>query len=160
MNKKARILKSQNYKCIYCLKTLMFEQTTFDHVLPRSRGGTGKQENLVCCCKKCNGKKASHLPLNFLAVIRYEEDPTPQIRSQKKCPYCNVELDKSNTSGQKLIPRSRRRPESPQIGKYFICCKKCIKEKGPLLPLEFITIKTKLSSEHLFSKENILEKRS
>jgi len=35
---------------------------TIDHVLPRSRGGKFKWENIVTCCFACNVKKSNRTP--------------------------------------------------------------------------------------------------
>jgi 5-methylcytosine-specific restriction endonuclease McrA len=38
------------------------EELTFDHVLPRSRGGAASWENIVTCCITCNAAKADRTP--------------------------------------------------------------------------------------------------
>ena len=44
------------FKCQYCsLKGEM----TFDHIIPRSKGGKTTWENVVASCQKCNLKKGS-----------------------------------------------------------------------------------------------------
>jgi 5-methylcytosine-specific restriction endonuclease McrA len=35
---------------------------TIDHVVPLSKGGSNKLENLVLCCNKCNRKKNDSFP--------------------------------------------------------------------------------------------------
>ncbi|CAL1382244.1 unnamed protein product [Linum trigynum] len=48
------ILRRDGYECQYCSSS---EILTIDHVLPASRGGEWKWENLVTACSKCNSKK-------------------------------------------------------------------------------------------------------
>lgn len=48
--------------CQYCEAKLTKEESTVDHVLPRSRGGTTSWENCVLSCNSCNGKKGSKTP--------------------------------------------------------------------------------------------------
>lgn len=48
------------HKCAYCL-TDCEEESTVDHVVPRSRGGRNSFANLVVCCLKCNQEKAHYL---------------------------------------------------------------------------------------------------
>ena len=48
--------------CQYCAKSYGLSQLSFDHVLPRSRGGKTSWENVVCCCLRCNGKKGDQSP--------------------------------------------------------------------------------------------------
>ena len=44
--------------CHYCGG----KATTRDHVVPRSRGGTNKPQNLVPACEPCNKAKADKWP--------------------------------------------------------------------------------------------------
>ena len=44
--------------CQYCGRSLPLAQLSFDHVIPRSRGGKTTWENVVCCCLKCNSRKS------------------------------------------------------------------------------------------------------
>ncbi|XP_031392694.1 uncharacterized protein LOC116204652 [Punica granatum] len=48
------ILHRDNYTCQYCSAK---ENLTIDHVVPISRGGGWKWENLVAACARCNSKK-------------------------------------------------------------------------------------------------------
>ncbi len=47
------------FTCQYCGAE---EDLTFDHVIPRSRGGLTTWDNVVAACSPCNLKKADHLP--------------------------------------------------------------------------------------------------
>ncbi|MEL6912940.1 MAG: HNH endonuclease [Pseudomonadota bacterium] len=44
------------FKCQYCGSR---DDLTFDHVVPRARGGVTSWENVVAACSKCNLKKGS-----------------------------------------------------------------------------------------------------
>jgi len=57
---RANILLRDEETCQYCGKHM--RELTLDHVIPRSRGGQSTWENLVACCRACNGRKGSHLP--------------------------------------------------------------------------------------------------
>ncbi len=48
--------------CQYCGKVFPLSQLSFDHVIPRSRGGKTTWENVVCCCLKCNTRKGDRTP--------------------------------------------------------------------------------------------------
>jgi 5-methylcytosine-specific restriction endonuclease McrA len=50
------------YKCQYCGKTGTAKELTFDHVIPRSKGGETNWLNIVSACYKCNLKKANRTP--------------------------------------------------------------------------------------------------
>ena len=42
------------WQCQYCANTFKTHELTFDHVIPRSRGGRTNWENIVAACQKCN----------------------------------------------------------------------------------------------------------
>lgn len=48
--------------CQYCGQRFPTQELTFDHVMPRSRGGRTSWENVVTACQRCNLTKADHLP--------------------------------------------------------------------------------------------------
>ena len=48
--------------CQYCGQNRPSSQLSFDHVIPRSRGGKTTWENVVCCCLRCNSRKSDRLP--------------------------------------------------------------------------------------------------
>jgi 5-methylcytosine-specific restriction endonuclease McrA len=56
---RANILLRDDETCQYCGKRN--RDLTLDHVVPRSRGGQCSWENLVACCRACNGKKGNKL---------------------------------------------------------------------------------------------------
>ena len=51
-----------NFSCQYCLDRLPTHDLTFDHVVPRCRGGRTTWENVVTACGSCNLLKGSRLP--------------------------------------------------------------------------------------------------
>lgn len=59
---KKNIYLRDNYTCLYCGKKFHASDLTWDHVLPRSRGGKNTWENLVTCCKRCNQMKDDQTP--------------------------------------------------------------------------------------------------
>lgn len=50
------------WHCQYCSEPYKTHQLTFDHVIPRSRGGQTSWDNIVSACKPCNTRKGSKLP--------------------------------------------------------------------------------------------------
>jgi 5-methylcytosine-specific restriction endonuclease McrA len=50
------------FSCQYCSKPFAASDLTFDHVIPRSRGGKTNWENVVAACTKCNLQKANKMP--------------------------------------------------------------------------------------------------
>ncbi|MEE2695309.1 MAG: HNH endonuclease [Pseudomonadota bacterium] len=49
------------FVCQYCHKSFKVEELTFDHVLPRSKGGKTTWENVVTACRRCNTLKGNKL---------------------------------------------------------------------------------------------------
>ena len=57
------LLLRDDHTCQYCGLRAIASELTIDHVVPISRGGAAKTwENQVVACKRCNGRKANHLP--------------------------------------------------------------------------------------------------
>ena len=71
--KRTRVLERDNYICHYCGNPLGgYRGETIDHLVPRSRGGTNDESNLVACCVWCNRAKGSHLKM-------------PNLTKKKRC---------------------------------------------------------------------------
>ncbi|MGV6806415.1 MAG: HNH endonuclease [bacterium] len=49
------------YLCMYCAQKFAPAMLTRDHIVPKSRGGHDKWENVVSACRRCNQRKADHL---------------------------------------------------------------------------------------------------
>lgn len=56
-NIRERLFKESAGCCIYCGHPLTEETMEIDHIVPKSRGGTGEYENKVCACPRCNAMK-------------------------------------------------------------------------------------------------------
>ena len=50
------------FECQYCAQDFKTHELTFDHVIPRSRGGHTQWDNIVAACRGCNTKKGNHMP--------------------------------------------------------------------------------------------------
>jgi len=50
------------YCCCYCNAFLKDRELTWDHVMPKSRGGKKTWRNMVTCCRDCNVTKADRTP--------------------------------------------------------------------------------------------------
>jgi hypothetical protein len=58
--------------CHYCGIGLTHSLTEFDHQIPFERGGSNTIDNIVRCCKHCNGTKFTKTPTEFL---EFQEEP-------------------------------------------------------------------------------------
>ena len=61
--------KTASGKCFFCEKKVKFKDLTMDHLLPLARGGRSTKDNIVPCCKTCNTRKKSMLPLEWEAYL-------------------------------------------------------------------------------------------
>ena len=99
------IYARDKYKCQYCGIKFPSEDLTYDHVLPKSRGGKTEWTNIVTCCIECNRKKGGRTPREAsMKLLKKPVIPTwvPAIRltigfkyvpkTWREYLYWNVEL--------------------------------------------------------------------
>lgn len=65
-----RVYNKAKGKCAYCGNFVQCDKFTIDHIIPLSKGGTNDEENLQCCCKKCNQMKQDLNEAQFLKHIK------------------------------------------------------------------------------------------
>lgn len=56
------IFGRDHYKCQYCGTKGKMGDLTYDHIIPKSRGGKTTWKNIVTCCEECNSKKRDRTP--------------------------------------------------------------------------------------------------
>lgn len=65
------------FYCQYCGDGFPVPELTFDHVVPRSRGGRTTWENVVSACAPCNLRKGGRMPSQgVLFPLRTPRQPT------------------------------------------------------------------------------------
>lgn len=65
------------FSCQYCHASHPTHELTFDHVLPRCKGGRTTWDNVVTACMSCNLRKGHHtLEQCGMALHRYPWRPT------------------------------------------------------------------------------------
>jgi len=52
------VFHRDKFTCQYCGQHFKHNILTIDHIIPKSRGGTNKWDNVVTCCYSCNERKA------------------------------------------------------------------------------------------------------
>ena len=62
------------FTCQYCLVAHPARELQFEHVIPRSKGGTASWENIVAACATCNGAKADRMEMQ---PVRRPRKPSP-----------------------------------------------------------------------------------
>ena len=67
-----------NCQCLYCGQFFPLSSLSRDHVIPTSRGGKNRWENVVAACKRCNQHKGDHLLSEIsmdLLALPYKPNP-------------------------------------------------------------------------------------
>jgi 5-methylcytosine-specific restriction endonuclease McrA len=54
------VYQRDRFRCQYCGQRFGWDELTFDHLVPRSRGGRTEFRNIVTSCKQCNARKGNH----------------------------------------------------------------------------------------------------
>src|SRR4030095_16417964 len=67
------------YRCQYCGEKCSIDGLTYDHVIPRSRGGRTTWENIVSCCYECNADKANRTPAEAGMTLLAQPKPPTRI---------------------------------------------------------------------------------
>lgn len=66
------------WTCQYCATPYKTHELTFDHVVPRSKGGRTSWENIVAACQCCNTRKANKMPRD-IGMFPLTEPRAPNI---------------------------------------------------------------------------------
>lgn len=53
------VFTRDKFTCQYCGRRKPMKELTFDHMVPRKRGGLTRWDNIVTACKTCNTRKGS-----------------------------------------------------------------------------------------------------
>ena len=70
-------------ECAYCGRYA----DTIDHIIPRSKGGTDVEENIVPCCKSCNSSKKDKDLADFLNdsfILTYQKIDHDRVRANER----------------------------------------------------------------------------
>lgn len=71
---RSNVFLRDGFCCQYCGGEFPPERLTFDHVVPRARGGVSSWENVVAACEPCNTRKGSSMDMQ---PIRRPRRPKP-----------------------------------------------------------------------------------
>ena len=85
---RVNIYQRDNFTCQYCGKQLRWSELSYDHLVPRARGGRTTFLNIVTACRPCNAKKghltcdeAGMFPLNLPTQPRHLPLSAPLVPS-------------------------------------------------------------------------------
>ena len=63
---KDKIFRRDNNRCLECGSK---ENLTIDHVIPKSKGGTDRSNNLITLCERCNKRKGSKTNQKYVLML-------------------------------------------------------------------------------------------
>jgi 5-methylcytosine-specific restriction endonuclease McrA len=78
------VLLRDAFRCQYCGETKRGDELTYDHVMPRSRGGPTSWENIASACRPCNLAKGNRTPAEArMPLLKRPMKPTwlPPLKS-------------------------------------------------------------------------------
>lgn len=59
---RVNVYARDGYACQYCGKKCAMDELTYDHVIPRAKGGKTEWTNIVSACYDCNQRKGGRTP--------------------------------------------------------------------------------------------------
>jgi 5-methylcytosine-specific restriction endonuclease McrA len=71
--KAAKDILNNTPDCPYCLRKMQWNELSFDHMMPSSRGGANSSDNLVLCCNVCNRQKGNLTVEEYKALLVFLE---------------------------------------------------------------------------------------
>lgn len=72
-NKKQRIMANYDWRCAYCGSGLPEHDAALDHIIPKSKGGTNSEANLIPACRSCNSSKKDMSLEDFRLFMAYKK---------------------------------------------------------------------------------------
>ncbi len=88
---RSNVYRRDNYTCQFCGESFSPGRLTFDHVMPRSRGGETSWVNIVTSCQECNRLKGDRTPT---------EAGMPLLKTPKEPRWSPFALGGAGTEGQ------------------------------------------------------------
>jgi len=74
---RVNVFARDQYRCMYCGNSPGTANLTYDHILPRSKGGKTEWTNIATCCGACNTKKADRTPQEAKMALKHK--PTKPV---------------------------------------------------------------------------------
>jgi 5-methylcytosine-specific restriction endonuclease McrA len=72
-----------DFRCGYCGRSEKPDDLTFDHVVPRSRGGKTTWQNIITACRDCNLAKGAK-PATEVGMIPNPKPYRPSLKDLQK----------------------------------------------------------------------------
>ena len=74
---RVNVYSRDDFECQFCGTCGAMDELTYDHVVPRSKGGRTEWTNIVTACADCNSKKANKTPEQ--ARMRLRKKPVAPV---------------------------------------------------------------------------------
>jgi 5-methylcytosine-specific restriction endonuclease McrA len=84
-----KYIYSKNKRCGICGHDVRFDDSTIDHIIPLSRGGSDSFKNMQLAHTACNSAKGNHLP------TEYELVPIEKLTWIRGIPHEHTEIKPS-----------------------------------------------------------------
>ena len=111
---RVELLKKAEHKCQACGST---EKLEVDHVLPISKGGDGRIENLQILCRSCNRKKRSrNISAQQLAGLLPSPPPSPSAEQRPSPSTTAVQLQSETETDLRARAND---PTTPEFAEQF-----------------------------------------
>ena len=90
-NKWDRVLERYNYRCDICGVKLHRNKERykdddychFDHIVPKSHGGTSKESNMRAICKACNSSRGNRYGSHLIKLIKHNISETSVSKNKR-----------------------------------------------------------------------------
>lgn len=56
---RTNVFTRDKFRCQYCGHKFLYDELTYDHVVPKKHGGAREWDNIVTACMPCNNRKGS-----------------------------------------------------------------------------------------------------
>lgn len=87
--KREKVFRKFDGHCAYCGHPIDAATFTVDHVIPQSKGGTGRIENLLPCCHQCNQLKAAE-SIEMLRIELFWHKIWPKMTLENIKDFSNI----------------------------------------------------------------------
>lgn len=78
------VMLAYGFRCAYCNHKFPTKELTYDHIIPKSRGGGSGWGNIITACLPCNMKKANRTPLEAGMPLMFEAKQPTQAKLNAK----------------------------------------------------------------------------
>lgn len=111
--------------CYWCCLQVTAADATVEHLVPRSRGGTNRRENLVLACFWCNWARGSNTDLTRDQIVDrawhlrrrgFKKNPTPKGTNAKHWPPVTERARRIAAEFRAAIERVERQLGDQKVG--------------------------------------------